>query len=154
MYVSVLHDASHVTFELRTLEREELELALKRDARLDAELDLEEIGDLEELMWLLLLMLLLLLLLLLMLLLMLLLLLLLLLMLLLMLLLLELAELTFEDTEEDFELLELDEDDMELLFLPGARILLSFLKTGLASTTSSSLRLICLISFSAAFGPT
>lgn len=150
MYVSVLHDASHVTFEWRTLEREELELALKRDARLDAELDLEEIGDLEELMWLLLLMLLLLLLLLLMLLL----LLLLLLMLLLMLLLLELAELTFEDTEEDFELLELDEDDMELLFLPGARILLSFLKTGLASTTSSSLRLICLISFSAAFGPT
>lgn len=139
----------HVTFELRTLEREELELALKRDARLDAELDLEEIGDLEELMWLLLLMLLLLLLLLLMLLLMLLL-----LLLLLMLLLLELAELTFEDTEEDFELLELDEDDMELLFLPGARILLSFLKTGLASTTSSSLRLICLISFSAAFGPT
>lgn len=145
MYVSVLHDASHVTFEWRTLEREELELALKRDARLDAELDLEEIGDLEELMWLLLLMLLLLLLLLLMLLL---------LLLLLMLLLLELAELTFEDTEEDFELLELDEDDMELLFLPGARILLSFLKTGLASTTSSSLRLICLISFSAAFGPT
>lgn len=149
MYVSVLHDASHVTFEWRTLEREELELALKRDARLDAELDLEEIGDLEELMWLLLLMLLLLLLLLLMLLLMLLL-----LLLLLMLLLLELAELMFEDTEEDFELLELDEDDMELLFLPGARILLSFLKTGLASTTSSSLRLICLISFSAAFGPT
>lgn len=62
-----------------------------------------------------------------------------------------------EETEEDLELerelLELEEDKVPFL-RPEVRILLSFIKTGLPSTISSSLRLICLTSFSAAFGPT
>lgn len=50
------------------------------------------------------------------------------------------------------ELLELEE--LELFCRTGASIFLSFIKTGFPSTISSSLRLICLTSFSAAFGPT
>lgn len=127
------------TFERRALERDELELALKSDARLDAELVLEDLfTDLEELSLPLLLLLLLL-----------------------------LPSLVpeaaasiallvtrDEELEEDLELLELEEEDEVLFFRPGASIFFSFVKTGIPSTISSSLRLICLMSFSAAFGPT
>lgn len=61
------------------------------------------------------------------------------------------------DLEEELELTlerELLELEEEVVFhRPGARIFFSFIKTGLPSVISS-LRLICLRSFSAAFGPT
>lgn len=113
------------TFERRLIERDELELALKSDARLDAELDLGDLlTDLEELNLLLLL-----------------------------LLLLMLLRLLLEDELLERELLE-EEEDEELFFRSGDSNFLSFIKTGFPSMISSSLRLICLMSFSAAFGPT
>lgn len=115
-----------LAFERRLLERDELELALKSDARLDAELDLEDLlTDLEELI----------------------------LSLLLLLLLLMLLCLLLEEDLLERELLELEEEDVELFFRSGDSNFLSFIKTGFPSVISSSLRLICLMSFSAAFGP-
>lgn len=75
----------------------------------------------------------------------------------------ELEELSEEEALErellelelvDRELLELDETDV-LFFRPGSRIFFSFIKTFLSSRgSSSSLRLITLMSLSAAFSPT
>lgn len=100
------------TFESRELELDELELTPKRDARLDAELEL--LTALEELSLR--------------------------------------ALLLIRDEKLEEELLELEEED-ELTFLwRGTRSFLSFIKPCLPSTISS-LGLMCLISFSAAFGP-
>ena len=59
-----------------------------------------------------------------------------------------------DDERLERELLELDEDD-DLFVRPGTKISLSFIRTFLSSiTSSSSLMLITLMIFSAAFSPT
>ena len=59
-----------------------------------------------------------------------------------------------EEEERLLELLE-EEEDLVAFFRPGTRIFLSFSKTFLSSTVSSSwLLLITLMIFSAAFSPT
>ena len=62
-------------------------------------------------------------------------------------------ELEEEDDELTLELLEL-EDDLVLFFRPGTKIFWSFRRTLSSWIISSSLMLITLIIFSAAFSPT